>query len=488
MAYGYDPSKYINDFSWVGKMGDTVGQFAMQMPELIELNKNIKESNKFKQITYSQTNTYIDRLPDEVASNVASSMGLKFASIDEAKEQLKTSIPKFTDTQTNEDYANKLVYGFFLPFSQAAESPAGGGRLTVGERILPALPPGAISESFANTSVGKEDAANRRSLREQEMALGKEGASKAAVVGTDQVRREQAASFEDQRNAKDYQLQQQRGEDKGAAIANIVDNSSAAMDAWSPDFQATDDVRAAAFGALRTKEQDDLRMALNDADNRIREMTSGKNKPTSVDEFYTEINKLDQLIGSISTKADQLSKNKEAKRNNKYSYDVSMDDYRSQIEDLKARKKQLFEAKKRFQENGNYTVEGYNRAVSLAEKEYRATTKPKEEQEMVDAFNNNVSMKLGGFSGGRLGRTDDEERFIDAYKAKFGTMPVRGPDGKYMTQFRGVQDGTFGGIKFNLGGGSAQQTPQPPKVGEVKGGYRFKGGNPADKNSWEKIQ
>jgi hypothetical protein len=33
--------------------------------------------------------------------------------------------------------------------------------------------------------------------------------------------------------------------------------------------------------------------------------------------------------------------------------------------------------------------------------------------------------------------------------------------------------------------GGAKQTP---KVGFTKNGYRFKGGNPADKNSWEKIQ
>ena len=28
----------------------------------------------------------------------------------------------------------------------------------------------------------------------------------------------------------------------------------------------------------------------------------------------------------------------------------------------------------------------------------------------------------------------------------------------------------------------------PPKVGEIRGGYRFKGGNPADKNNYVKVQ
>jgi hypothetical protein len=30
-------------------------------------------------------------------------------------------------------------------------------------------------------------------------------------------------------------------------------------------------------------------------------------------------------------------------------------------------------------------------------------------------------------------------------------------------------------------------TPKPPKIGEVRGGYRFMGGDPADKNRWKKV-
>jgi hypothetical protein len=45
------------------------------------------------------------------------------------------------------------------------------------------------------------------------------------------------------------------------------------------------------------------------------------------------------------------------------------------------------------------------------------------------------------------------------------------------------------GMAYNMRHGQrAAQKPAAPAVGEVRQGYRFKGGNPADRNSWEQVQ
>lgn len=62
------------------------------------------------------------------------------------------------------------------------------------------------------------------------------------------------------------------------------------------------------------------------------------------------------------------------------------------------------------------------------------------------------------------------------------TAMVPLPNGK------GVYVGPRSGLTAALGGATASAAPAPPRLGEIRDGYRFKGGNPADQASWEKVR
>jgi hypothetical protein len=44
------------------------------------------------------------------------------------------------------------------------------------------------------------------------------------------------------------------------------------------------------------------------------------------------------------------------------------------------------------------------------------------------------------------------------------------------------------GLNLPTRSSNARQTPAPPAIGEIRDGHKFKGGNPADKNNWEKVK
>lgn len=153
MPVNYNPADYINDFSWVGDIGGYLGKFASEMPELLELNKNINENNKFKEMTYSGLNQFLNNMDKNSISNIASSMGIDSSDIEFARSELKKKIPQFTDTTDNKQYGKQLVESFIVPFAQAAMSDAGGGAMTPGQIF--AQIPGQFTDAFAETTVGK---------------------------------------------------------------------------------------------------------------------------------------------------------------------------------------------------------------------------------------------------------------------------------------------------------------------------------------------
>ncbi len=58
----------------------------------------------------------------------------------------------------------------------------------------------------------------------------------------------------------------------------------------------------------------------------------------------------------------------------------------------------------------------------------------------------------------------------------------------------GTAEAIAAATEATVGGGTGELTPRPdnsgtgPRPGSVEGGYRFKGGNPGDPNSWERVQ
>lgn len=193
--YGYNPKDYINDFSWVGEIGNSISKFAYQVPEIIKLNKTIKENNKAKDILYSSVNKYIDKLDGKVVSNIVSSMKLDVDPNDpdydtKARQALKKNIPTFSEVTKNEEYSKKIV-DYFVPVIRAAQSNAGSGPLKYSD-LMSGVDNESITEGVNQTTYGKQQLSNEQYdltqqrkeeeyKKETEMMYGQGGRNEQAV-------------------------------------------------------------------------------------------------------------------------------------------------------------------------------------------------------------------------------------------------------------------------------------------------------------------
>lgn len=150
--YTYDPSKYIKDFSWLGRIGDGLAKMTGKFPELVALNKTVKENSRMKEASASATANIIDNLDDADALKIANNMGIlgqaPNASPEEVKSLIKQRIPTFTEETSNEDYTKMLALEFY-PKLMAVDNP--GKIMRVAEMMG-----GAAGQGFANNPFGQK--------------------------------------------------------------------------------------------------------------------------------------------------------------------------------------------------------------------------------------------------------------------------------------------------------------------------------------------
>lgn len=445
--YGYNPSEYKNDFSWLGDIGAAVSKSAHVMPELWKLNQEIKENKFLKEKTYKEMTDWVDKFSDEEANAVAASMGLEYTNPMEAKAQLKQRMlnPSTLGEISNEEYIKRFATESIVPLYNAVSSEKNPNPNVDMGRLVARIPSGTVQEAFGGTSAGKtmaEDAQYQKSFQRRGVELQREL----------DMRNQSQLDLDNQR----YAIEQQRSSDVYSQVNDVLSNVKKSDQVWSsPGLDQYDPkAREKAYETLAKKETNELRLQLKDMDQQIRQLQS-TNKPVSVDVVDDLLNSIDSKVMQKGAQLDAHLKNKDAKKASPNIYDQQTAKIKRELEELKIRQSKAMDTKLNFLENGKFTTEGLNQASKQSELNYETKIKPQEEKEMIDLYNNNIKTKAGGFSEGgwgKFGRGDDLERFISAYKTRFGVEPVI-KDGVPIPQFggsTGTQTTPGGGINLRM--------------------------------------
>jgi hypothetical protein len=409
--YGYNPSQYVNDFSWIGQIGQYVGKFASEMPELLEMNKQIKENNKMKEVLFSRSNQFVDKLTMAQLTKVASSMGLEYNTPEDAKIKLKEMIPKFGDKSTNEEYAGQIVNSFFGPVMQHAQSDKAGSPISIGD-ILNMVNEGNLQKSMLSTSMGQE--------YKEEQTYQKEFARKFGDSG--EVRTEQDIRNKGQLTQEQALAEQelQRKQEYHAQIAPIVDEAiksgKSSDQVYADVYKETNDPDMAkeAAAQVRNIEQDELKTELRKMQDDARKAIENQEKLSKV----YDLDKIDKAIGTVEfslAKYESIMANsKNMSSGEKANYKGTINLLKKQLAVYEKTKIKLIEA------GGSVSPDEANKARLSA---YGEVDRQYTEQDMIDKWTRNIKIKDGGYSGGTRGRDDDRERFKQEYIKRFGVAP-----------------------------------------------------------------
>lgn len=189
--YGYNPAQYQQDFNWIGDIGRTLGGMAMKFPELMELNREVKENGKFKEKTFNGMVDFVKKMDRQTAANMAMSTGI--ANADDPEEMIKqkliNSIPKpnMKKNTTNEDYAKTLINGWGTEMMTGffADNGLGVGKISdlpleVGEAFSQTGPAREAKQQQQQQQQTERRAQERQTIRGEQLQAGQESAERIA--------------------------------------------------------------------------------------------------------------------------------------------------------------------------------------------------------------------------------------------------------------------------------------------------------------------
>lgn len=382
-AYGYDPSRFINDYSWVGKIGDALSRTALAMPELMEYNKQLHTNNQFKQLNYSAVSNMFNKMESDKLTRLATSMGIDYQNEDEARQKMVEMIPQYDDKTSNADYAKLLADNLIVPiFSKATSDSFPGGKMSPSDFLE-----FGWSSEIENSLKGTDTYAQHEDQRQYQTQLERKTSEEEAQFNKDR----------------------QRGRDDAPIVQSVINGGYTADAAYGEILEKTGDEALAkeVHGIIRSREMDKLNKDYKDAQTRYKRLSNQKTLKTY--DFGRLTNELRQV------RAEQHRYNKDMEN-----FDKGSEAYTNAevlLMQAQVAEREIQAALKYLAKNPQATDEDVNAARAIG----AANINPEDEQQFIRDFMNGEYEEsgIGKLWPGNWGKKDDLKRLQEEYKKRF---------------------------------------------------------------------